>query len=55
MIPQCANAHVLALHDMKMLSLQDYRAYRELYLVIETRPPPDLLVSVDHKLLPLDL
>ncbi|MFB0535768.1 MAG: deoxynucleoside kinase [Anaerolineae bacterium] len=40
-----ASAHVLALHDMKMLSLRDYRAYRELYdLVIETLPPPDLLV-----------
>jgi deoxyadenosine/deoxycytidine kinase len=30
---------------MKMLSLWDYRAYRELYhLVIGTLPPPDLLV-----------
>ena len=30
---------------MKMLSLRDYRAYRELYhLLIETLPPPDLLV-----------
>jgi len=41
------DAHIFAraLHDMKMLSLRDYRAYRELYdLVIETLPPPDLLV-----------
>jgi deoxyadenosine/deoxycytidine kinase len=43
----CEDAHIFAraLHDMKMLSLRDYRAYRELYdLVIETLPPPDLLV-----------
>jgi deoxyadenosine/deoxycytidine kinase len=34
-----------ALRNMKMLNLRDYRAYRELYdLVIETLPPPDLLV-----------
>jgi deoxyadenosine/deoxycytidine kinase len=41
------DAHIFAraLHDMKMLSLRDYRVYRELYdLVIETLPPPDLLV-----------
>ena len=41
------DAHIFAraLRDMRMLSLRDYRAYRELYdLVIETLPPPDLLV-----------
>jgi hypothetical protein len=41
------DAHIFAraLHDMKMLNLRDYRAYRELYdLVIGTLPPPDLLV-----------
>ena len=41
------DAHIFAraLHDMKMLSLRDHRAYRELYdLVIESLPPPDLLV-----------
>jgi deoxyadenosine/deoxycytidine kinase len=41
------DAHIFAraLRDMKMLSQRDYRAYRELYhLVIETLPPPDLLV-----------
>jgi deoxyadenosine/deoxycytidine kinase len=43
-----------ALHDMKMLSLRDYRAYRELYdLVIETLPPPDLLVYLHASVLTL--
>jgi hypothetical protein len=37
-------ARILVLHK-EMLSLRDDRAYRELYdLVIETLPPPDLLV-----------
>jgi deoxyadenosine/deoxycytidine kinase len=39
------DAHIFAraLHDMKMLNLRDYRAYRELYdLVIGTLPPDSI-------------
>jgi hypothetical protein len=51
-----ASAHVLSPRGMKVLGLRDHRGYRDLYdLIIETLPPPDLLVSVDHKLLLLDL